>query len=181
MCVCVYERCSLSQQAFVFAQDLLTKRIFFSFSMDAHSHTLASLAGICFFKQTILYNFFLYLSPISSWSLCVACFLLVFVSLSQLSSGCKCSRLKNLPYVFLAFINSCYCYNSQETHTRTETLSITYGIAKLLLVCFLYVYLFVLNLYGNFDFFYYTNVHSFFVCSFLLFRLMLICYFVVAP
>lgn len=180
MCVCVYERCSLSQQAFVFAQDSLTKRIFFSFSMDAHSHTL-SLAGICFFKQTILYNFFCICLRFRRGRCVSRVFCLFLFLFLNFPPAVNVVVLKICRMCFWLSSTLGYCYNSQETHTRTETLSITYGIAMLLLVCFLYVYLFVLNLYGNFDFFYYTNVHSFFVCSFLFFRLMLICYFVVAP
>lgn len=94
------------------------------------------------------------------------CFCLL---VSQLSSGCKCSRLKIC--CILAFIDFLLLLQLPRD-TQSKLCRLLMGLQCLLF--FLYVYLFVLNSYGNFDFFY--------ICFFFVlfsFRL-LICYFVVA-
>lgn len=113
----------------------------------------------CIFLSKHIIQFFL-LSPISSWSLCRVCFFFCFcfcLLVSQLSSGCKCSRLKIC--CILAFIDFLLLLQLPRD-TQSKLCRLLMGLQCLLF--FLYVYLFVLNSYGNFDFFYIC-----FFCSFL--------------
>lgn len=166
VCVDVKEMCALSQQAFVFSQDLLTKRIFFSFSMDAtFTHSLAYVS----FEQTLFFNLFLYLSPISSWSLCVAWVLFFFAYFF------RCLFLNFPPavnVVVLKICRMCFWLSStlviattpkRRTHTPSQLCRLLMGL-QCCCCCFFHMFICLFSIYAAISISFIIHAYTAFFC-----------------